>query len=87
MEDRSIKYKIRVKGTLNSDWKNIFPEFEISNEMGQGGDIVATIIGLVKDQAQLYGIFSKMRDMGCVILDVNQIESEKNDERSGKNIK
>ena len=85
VKDISLKYKIRVKGTLNSDWKNIFPGFEISTEKGQGGDIVTTITGMVKDPAQLYGIFSKMRDMGCVILDVNQIESEKRDGWSSKN--
>ncbi len=85
MDDQSIKYKIRVKGILNSDWENIFPGFEISTEREKGGNIAATITGMVKDQAQLYGIFSKMRDMGCVILDVNQIESEKKDGRSGKN--
>ncbi len=77
MKDESIKYKIRVKGVLNRDWENIFQGFKISTEADHKNRRVSALIGEIIDQAQLYGIFSKMRDMGCILLDVNQINSEK----------
>jgi len=76
MKDESIIYKIRVKGILNPDWENIFPGFKVSTEKDHK-EIIGSLTGEIFDQSQLYGIFSKMRDMGCIILDVNQIESEK----------
>mgnify|MGYP003974309799 CR=1 FL=1 len=85
MKDIPIHYKIRIKGELNRDWENIFPGFKVSTERDQENGIIGVLVGEIIDQPQLYGIFSKMRDMGCVILDVNQIESEKKDGRSSKN--
>ncbi len=79
MKDRPIHYKIRIKGGVTSDWENIFPGFKVSTERDQENGTIGVLVGEIIDQAQLYGIFSKMRDMGCVILDVNQIESEKKD--------
>jgi len=76
IKDKSLKYKIRVKGVLNRDWENIFPGFKISTEKDHDNGMVSTLVGEIIDQAQLYGIFSKMRDMGCVLLDVNQLKSE-----------
>ncbi len=73
MRDELIKYKIRLKGELNPGWENIFPGFKVSAERDQENGIIGTLVGEIIDQAQLYGIFSKMRDMGCVLLDVNQI--------------
>jgi hypothetical protein len=62
-------YQIRVEGHLGRQLADRFDELSITLE-----DTGSTLItGQVVDQAALYGLLRKIRDLGIVLLSVNSI--------------
>ncbi len=59
-------YEFRVHGELDPGWSEWFEGFEIA---AAGGE--TTLRGPVSDQAALYGLISKFRNLGLVLLSVN----------------
>jgi hypothetical protein len=59
-------YQIRVRGVLDGQWSVWFNGFTI--EAGADGDTI--LIGPVVDQAALYGLISKARDLGLTLISV-----------------
>ena len=68
------KVEIRIEGHLDESWAEWLGEFTFQyteqNETVMAGD--------VKDQAALYGLIAKLRDLGIKLISVNSIQ------RSGK---
>ncbi len=56
---RSI-YKIKVKGRLSVDWSEWFDNLKVTHE--PNGDTVLS--GPVADQAELFGLLLRIRDLG-----------------------
>ena len=74
------RYEIRVAGVLDVRWAAWFGGLQIS---GEGEETV--ICGLVADQSALYGLLTKVRDLGlCLIsvrrLDIGQAETRHHDQ-------
>ena len=65
-------YQIRVKGYLDLDWSAWFDGLTITHD----ADGCTTMVGRVVDQAALYGLIGKARDLGLVLLAVAQIAPE-----------
>jgi hypothetical protein len=63
-EQRSMRYTIRVKGHLDTFWQTWFENLLITHER----DGTTLLSGPIKDQAALYGILFKMRDLGLTLL-------------------
>jgi len=63
-EQRSMKYIIRIKGHLDTFWQEWFENLVISHE----GDGTTLLSGPIRDQAALYGILFKMRDLGLTLI-------------------
>ncbi len=63
---RSMIYQIRVRGHLGSHWADWFEGMTITLE--EGGDTLIT--GPVADQAQLFGLLRKVRNLGLPLLSV-----------------
>ena len=63
-EQRSMRYTIRVKGHLDTFWQAWFENLLITHE----GDGTTLLSGSIRDQAALYGILFKMRDLGLTLL-------------------
>ena len=63
-------YQIRLKGHLGSQWSDWFDGLTITLE--ENGDTLLT--GPVVDQAALYGLLKKIRDLGLPLLSVNPVE-------------
>ena len=64
------RYQIRVKGHLGMEWSAWFDGLAITNvEQGE-----AILSGIIVDQAALFGVLLKIRDLGLPLLAVNQIE-------------
>lgn len=59
-------YRIRVKGQLGPEWSEWFEGLTITC----GDKHVTLLIGQVVDQAALFGILNKIRDLGLVLLEV-----------------
>ncbi len=81
MADR-IYCQIRVKGHLSEQWAAWFGELEIDNR--PGGE--AVLAGWLPDQAALYGVLNRMRDLGLVLISLNCVEAT-SDGSLGKGIK
>lgn len=62
--------EIRVKGSLDGHWTEWFQGFEL-NPSEEGETI---LVGEVKDQADLYGLIAKLRDLGLTLVAVNILD-------------
>ena len=70
--DESMIYQIRIKGHLSSQWTDWFEGMAITLE--DNGDTLLT--GLVVDQAALYGLIKKVRDLGMPLRSVNHVRPD-----------
>ena len=69
--DDPHRIQFRVKGQLDEQWSTWFEGFSI--EPQDHGDTLIT--GVVSDQAELFGIMKKFRDLGIELISFNPIES------------
>ena len=65
-DDAPARYQIRVRGALDPRWSDWFAELTISHD-ADGSTLLA---GPLADQAALYGVISRMRDLGLTLLGV-----------------
>lgn len=66
---KPIVYQIRIKGRLDRRWAAWFSGLTITHE--QDGETLLT--GPVVDQAALYGLLRKVRDLGLPLLAVHRL--------------
>ena len=66
---QGLVYQIRIKGHLSSRWTEMFESLSITLE--EGGITILT--GPVVDQAALYGLLRKVRDLGMPLISVSRI--------------
>ena len=69
------QYEIRIKGHLDKRWADWFEGLTIT--LAEDGKTL--LAGPVIDQAALYGLLRKLRDLGMPLLSVNRIEPDKED--------
>jgi hypothetical protein len=68
-------YQIRVTGQLGSEWTDWFEGLSITRE--DNGETLLS--GPVADQAALYGLLRKVRDVGLPLLSVTRIKPGQTD--------
>jgi len=64
--DPSIIYHIRIKEQLSTEWQEWFEGMTITQEPNGETNLSGNII----DQAQLFGILKKVRNLGLTLLSV-----------------
>lgn len=69
-------YQIRVKGYLGRQWTAWFEGLTITRT--ENGETILT--GPVVDQAALYGLLKKVRDLGLPLLSVQRVVPVQADE-------
>jgi hypothetical protein len=67
--DEQAVYHVRVKGNLDLKWSDWFDGFMITPQ----GDDETLLTGPVADQAALYGLLAKIRDLGLPLLSVRRV--------------
>lgn len=70
--DRDAVYRIRVQGTLGPEWADWFGGLEI---VAQESD-ETLLVGLVADQAALYGLLAGIRNLGLPLISVVRVEPD-----------
>ena len=68
--DQPMVYQIRVNGHLGPQWTNWFEGLTITLE--DSGD--TTLTGSVVDQAALYGLLRKVRDLGLPLISAIRVK-------------
>ncbi len=68
-------YQIRIEGHLSCEWTDWFEGLTLTLE--DNGDTLLT--GPVIDQAALFGLLRKVRDLGIPLLSVNCIKPGQTD--------
>ena len=78
--NQPLVYQIRVKSHLNSGWTDWFEGLTVTLE--ESGDTLLT--GLVVDQAALYGLLKKVRDLGMPLISLNPVQFDEVSPENGK---
>jgi len=63
-----IRYEIHVRGPLGTSWATWFDGLEVKHDAS--GDTI--IAGEVIDEAALYGLISRARDLGLTLVSVKR---------------
>lgn len=65
----SGRYEIRVEGRLHPEWSTWFDGLTIEDRDGE-----TALTGHLADQAALYGVLIRIRDLGLPLISVNRKE-------------
>jgi len=66
-------YEIRVKGLLGQRWCHWFDGMTLTPQPDQRETVLT---GVVIDQAALYGLLNRIRDLGLPLVALKKIEGE-----------
>jgi hypothetical protein len=69
-----LKIEIHIKGQLSDRWSVWFDGLTVSYPDGDD----TLLSGLIADSAALYGILSRLRDLGLQLISINSEESKEN---------
>ena len=73
-------YQIRIEGHLDDQWTDWFGGLTITLE--ESGDTLLT--GPVTDQAALFGLLRRVRDLGMQLISANLVDTGNQDRSTGK---
>jgi hypothetical protein len=65
----NCRAKIKVQGHLDKKWKDWFDGMDITYENSN-----TIISGNITDEAYMYGILNKIRDLNLKLISINPIE-------------
>jgi len=65
----SATYEFVVQGNLDQHWSQWFGGLAVTHTAA--GETV--ICGPIRDQAELYGVINKLRDLGLVLVSVRRL--------------
>jgi hypothetical protein len=77
---RPSVYEIRIRGHLDRQWSDWFDGWQIARE--ENGDTLLS--GPVVDQAALFGLLRKVRDLGAPLISVTLSEPVRTDAEDGE---
>ncbi len=66
----STTYAIEVLGNLGDDWSEWFDGLQVTTD-AQGHTVLT---GPICDQAALYGLLARLRDLGLPLVSVNPVD-------------
>lgn len=68
-------YEIRVEGHLGNGWKDWFEYLELNRAIdSQGGQPFTILQGSFPDQAALFGVLQKIRDLNLKLIGVRRLD-------------
>jgi RimJ/RimL family protein N-acetyltransferase len=77
----TLTYEIRVEGHLDGHWSAWLADLDLTRH----DDGTSTLVGPISDQAQLYGVLARLRDIGATLLSLRALEaSGAGDEPAGR---
>jgi hypothetical protein len=69
-------YRIRAQGELEDSRSNILAGMSITTSFQEDEGVVATLVGRLKDQAELSGVLNTLYEMHLPLLSVEILSDE-----------
>lgn len=69
-------YQITIRGHLDDRWDSWFDGFTMTPTYTAEGEAVTEFTGTVADQAALYGLLTRLRNLGVSLVSVQPLEDE-----------
>lgn len=66
--DDSVTYRICVQGCLEDIWSDRLANMSINMDIKEGQPPVSTLVGNIKDQAQLVGVLNGLYELRMPLL-------------------
>ena len=63
------RYEVRVDSVLDDQWEDWFGGLRLSNDGAQ-----TVIVGQIPDQPALYGLLTKIADLGLSLISVRRLD-------------
>lgn len=74
--DRPGKYRIRVQGFLDKNWSERLAGLRITTDTRGDQKPVTTLVGQMRDQAELTGVLNALYQRHLTLLSVEHLNSE-----------
>ena len=71
--DQAAIYQIKVQGRLDERWAHWFEGMSVGCEPSSDGSTVTVVTGTLADQAALYGLINRFRDLGLPLISVERL--------------
>jgi hypothetical protein len=72
------RYRIRIRGHLDPSWSTWFDSLTVT----QAADGTTELAGPLVDQAALFGLLARLRDLGATLLLVERLTADTTQPRS-----
>ncbi len=66
-------YRLQVQGRLDATWSDWFGGMNVTVKDKDDGPAITTMTGVIPDQAALYGLLNRLRDLGLLLLEVRHL--------------
>jgi hypothetical protein len=63
-----MRIQVRIKGKIDKHWSSWFEDLDISHDREREETLLS---GEIPDQAALYGVLARLRDLGLALLSVD----------------
>jgi hypothetical protein len=70
-----ITYTFQIAGHLDRRWEAAFDGFTFTHTVAPNQHPVTLLTGPLADQSALYGLISRLRDIGVTLISVQPVES------------
>jgi len=68
--DGPATYRIVVRGALTGDWSDRLAGMAVTTSAGEGAAPRTTLVGALRDAAELYGVLDTLYNLHLAILEV-----------------
>ena len=74
--DKPGNYRIRVRGFLDESWSEMLGGMYINKSDRGDQKPVATLVGLMRDQAELAGVLNTLYELHLTLLSVEYLDAD-----------
>jgi hypothetical protein len=74
--DLPAKYQIRVSGKVKTDWSDRMEGMTITLNTQPDGTVETTLVGLLRDQAAVFGVLRTLYELHLALLSVLRLSGD-----------
>jgi len=70
----ALQYEIQVSGRIDPERASWLGDLDLKIQSNPDGKIISVLSGQLVDQAALYGVINRIRDMGLKLISIHSME-------------